>query len=262
MNGVNKTLYIPLFGKALVSRQGILLRDPDAEAIWAAEGFPLKGKSRSKWLAYYMAMRAVVFDHWVEKTARAHPGALILHLGCGMDSRANRVSCPEHAWFDVDFPEVIAERSRYFRESEHYRMVGADLRSEEWLNVIPRGGIAIVVMEGVSMYLTPEELNALLENLKGHFGELHLLMDCYSTFAAKASKFKNPINEVGVYRVYGLDDPERISCLSFRKEWDMTPETLIAQLPQGDRRLFRKLYAGGFARKLYRLYEYEGRGRL
>ena len=129
-------------------------------------------------------------------------------------------------------------------------------------NIIPSGGTAIVVMEGVSMYLTPEELNALLENLKGHFGELHLLMDCYSTFAAKASKFKNPINEVGVYRVYGLDDPESISCLSFRKEWDMTPEALIAQLPQGDRRLFRKLYAGGFARKLYRLYEYEGRGRL
>ena len=36
MNNVNKTLYIPLYGKAYVSRQGILLHDPKAEAIWAA----------------------------------------------------------------------------------------------------------------------------------------------------------------------------------------------------------------------------------
>ena len=261
MNNVNNTLYIPLYGKSYVSRRGILLRDPDAEAIWEAEGFALKGKASSKWLAYYMSMRAAVFDGWVSRMRQTYPEAVVLHLGCGMDSRAKRVGTGENLWFDVDFPEVIAERSRYFRESEHYRMVAADLRSEEWLNVIPRGGTGIVVMEGVSMYLTPEELNALLENLKGHFGELRLLMDCYSTFAAKASRFKNPINEVGVYRVYGLDDPESISCLSFRKEWDMTPETLISQLPQGDRRLFRKLYAGTFAGKLYRMYEFEGRCR-
>ena len=58
MDGVNKTLYIPLYGKAAVSRRGILLRDPKAEEIWAEAGFPLKGKAKS----YYMGMRAAVFD--------------------------------------------------------------------------------------------------------------------------------------------------------------------------------------------------------
>ena len=52
MNNVNKTLYIPLFGKALVSKKGIILEDKTAEKIWDAEGFPLGGKSKSKWLAY------------------------------------------------------------------------------------------------------------------------------------------------------------------------------------------------------------------
>ena len=60
MDSVNKTLYIPLYGKALVSRKGILLKDAKAESIWDTEGFPLKGKSKSKWLAYYMGMRAAV----------------------------------------------------------------------------------------------------------------------------------------------------------------------------------------------------------
>ena len=62
MDNVNKTLYIPLYGKAYVSRRGLILRDSKAEEIWTAEGFPLRGKSASKWLAYYMGMRAAVFD--------------------------------------------------------------------------------------------------------------------------------------------------------------------------------------------------------
>ena len=62
MNNINKTLYIPLYGKAYVSQKGILLSDKKAEEIWAAEGFKLGGKSKSKWLAYYMGIRSAVFD--------------------------------------------------------------------------------------------------------------------------------------------------------------------------------------------------------
>ena len=65
MNNVNKTLYIPLYGKFYVSRKGIILSDKKAEEIWAAEGFELKGKSASKWVAYYMGMRSKVFDNWL-----------------------------------------------------------------------------------------------------------------------------------------------------------------------------------------------------
>ena len=62
MNEVNKTLFIPLYGKSLVSRKQILLKDPYAEKTWEAEKFPIRGKSGSKWLAYNMAMRARIFD--------------------------------------------------------------------------------------------------------------------------------------------------------------------------------------------------------
>ena len=47
MNNVNKTLYIPLYGKSYVSEKGIILHDAKAEEIWAAAGFALKGKSAS-----------------------------------------------------------------------------------------------------------------------------------------------------------------------------------------------------------------------
>ena len=91
MNEVNNTLFIPLYGKAKVSRQGIILKDPAAERIWSAESFPIRGKSRSRWLAYNMAMRARVFDDWTDAMLRKHPEALVIHIGCGLDSRFERV---------------------------------------------------------------------------------------------------------------------------------------------------------------------------
>ena len=65
MNSVNKTMYIPLYGKSVVSRKGLFLSDPRAERIWEQEGFPLGGRSASIWLAYTMGIRAAVFDDWL-----------------------------------------------------------------------------------------------------------------------------------------------------------------------------------------------------
>ena len=257
MNSVQKTLYIPLYGKAYVSRKGILLRDPKAEEIWAAAGFPLKGKSKSKWLAYYMGMRSGVFDSWAAEQMDADPTAVVLHIGCGLDSRCLRVGTKEHCWYDLDFPDVISERKRYFTETSEYRMLCADVRDASWLSQMPRGN-AIVILEGVSMYLTSEELARTLAQLTGHFASVRLLMDCYTEFAAKASRVKNPINDVGVTRVYGLDDPRKLerSGLRFLREHTMTPDALIGQLQGMEKRIFKRMFAGSFAKKMYRLYEY------
>ena len=257
MDSVNKTLYIPLYGKALVSRKGLFLHDPKATEIWAAEGFPLKGKSASQWLAYYMGMRAAVFDGWVRQQMAALPDAGILHIGCGMDSRVLRVGSEDRRWYDVDFPAVIEQRRRYYAETDTYRMVAADVRAADWLDGIDSKQ-AIVVMEGVSMYLTARERTALLTALCEHFEEVALLTDCYSTLAAKLSRYKNPINDVGVTQVYGVDYPAEltVSGLAFVREHDMTPQHMIDRLQGREKAVFRKLYAGKMAQKLYRLWEY------
>ena len=91
MNNVNKTLYIALYGKAFVSKKNIIIRDKKAEEIWEREGFELKGKSKSQWLAYYMAMRSAIYDEWVRQEINNSSPVIVLHIGCGMDSRVERV---------------------------------------------------------------------------------------------------------------------------------------------------------------------------
>jgi hypothetical protein len=73
------------------------------------------------------------------------------------------------------------------------------------------------------------------------------------------SKYKNPINDVGVTKVYGIDDPTlwQTDTLTFVGEREMTPQRYIDQLQGMEKKIFQKLYAGGFSKKLYRLFEYQ-----
>lgn len=258
MNNVNKTLYIPLYGKALVSKKGIILQDKKAEEIWQGVQFPLKSKSKSKWLAYYMGMRSAVFDQWVKDKIKNRQKAIVLHLGCGLDSRVLRVDC-NASWYDVDFPEVIAERKAHYSETDLYHMIDGDIRNTTFLNSIPKAEHAIVVLEGVSMYLKNDELQKTLAKLTEHFGTLSLLVDCYTPFAAKMSKIKNPVNDVGVKDVFGIANPQVLengTGLAFLQEHQITPKHLIDQLKGLEKFVFKNLYAGKTSKKLYKLYEY------
>lgn len=259
MNEVNKTLYIPLYGKSYVSKKGVILDDKKAEEIWKTEQFPLTGKAKSKWLAYYMGIRSAVFDEWTKHQTADNPDAVVIHIGCGMDSRVLRAGTDNCKWYDIDFPAVIEERKRYYSESDNYKMIAADARNCVWSECIPEKKYAIVIMEGVSMYLTSDELKKLTANLCDSFERCVFLMDCYTVLAAKISKHKNPVNDVGVTEVFGTDNPESLQHGKFVyvKEHEMTPQKYIDELMGSERYIFKKVFAGDFSKKLYRLFEFK-----
>lgn len=260
MDNVNNTLYIPLYGKAKVSQMGIILEDRTAEKIWAENAVLLGKKSKSKWLAYFMAMRARVFDDWVRKMLAMDSEVLVLHIGCGLDSRVHRVGASGVLWYDLDFPEVIARRRKYYSEDVDYHMVAGDAAQPAWLVEIPRNRTAVIVMEGMAMYLPPDAMERMMAMLSQHFSSAHLMMDVYTNLGAKLSKWKNPVTEVGVTTVYGLEHPAAPlgkSQIRYVREHSMTPPELVNQLAGMERILFRLLFAGGAAKKMYRMYEYE-----
>ena len=258
MNEVNKTLFIPLYGKALVSSQNKILKDPSAERIWEAEGFLLHGKAKSKWLAYNMAMRARVFDDWTDAMLADNQDALVLHVGCGLDSRYQRVKQSYGLWIDCDLEDVISIRRKYYEETEKYRMKALDATVSEQIRLLPESKTAIVVLEGISMYLSNEQLQEFFKTLQEKYETLHILMDVYTKFGAKASKYKNPVNDVGVTKLYGIDDIEGFLGnlrIYLKKEHSFTPKKLVDELNTFDRKFFEMMFTGRIYGKIYRLYE-------
>lgn len=160
----------------------------------------------------------------------------------------------------MDFQSVIDERKKHYKETENYHMISANLKDSTFIEKLPNATYAVVILEGVSMYLSNEELQKLLAKLNRQFEHLFVLVDCYTPFATKMSKVRNPINDVGVSTVFGVASPqilEEATELNFVKEHELTPQSLINELHGFERFIFNFLYAGSLAKKLYKLYEYE-----
>ena len=109
------------------------------------------------------------------------------------------------------------------------------------------------------MYLTNDEVRDLFRALETRYRNVRILADFYTEFGAKASRFKNPVNEVGVTQLYGIDDPAKIlQGLRFhvQKEYSFTPPRLIDELTPAERIIFRLLFTGGMYRRIYRLFSF------
>ena len=260
MKNESKTLFIPLYGKAQMSREG-LFRDEYAERI--TESVLPEDYERvdtSKRLAIYMAMRAEQFDRLTEGFISKHPDGIVIHAGCGLDSRAFRVNGRGKQWYDLDFPDVIELRRKYYEESDDYKMLGYSVTDEGWFEEINYNGEPVLVLaEGLSMYLTRQEIERLMVRFSERFSRTVFIMDAYSTFAAKMSRLKNPINAMGAKVYFAMDKGEELTENVPQAECFLTADIISkAQVNRlkgiyKARFTFMKKAGGG----LYRIYGYK-----
>jgi O-methyltransferase involved in polyketide biosynthesis len=136
-----------------------------------------------------VALRGAQLDAWTTNYLNGHPDAVVLHLGCGLDSRAFRLAAPEGVrWFDVDLPQVIALRRQLYSESQTYRMIGSSVTDLGWVDELPTGGPVLIVAEGLLMYLTLADVTELLHRLVDRFDTGELLADLLSKWTVPVSK--------------------------------------------------------------------------
>lgn len=257
MTNESLTLFIPLYGKALMSREDFL-PDPTAEKIVSTVDYDFAKVDQSRKLAIYMAMRAALFDGYARDFAAKHPDGLILQLGVGLDSRVRRVNCA-NLWYDLDFPDVIDLRRTYFPEDERYRLIGAPALPADWLADVPDADNVLVLAEGLSMYLSEGDMRSLMAALQARFPHVTFIFDAYSRRAAKLSALKNPVNAVKAKIDFALDDPaELLSGTQGMKavlNADIITPEAIDRLKGVDKWRFR--FMGRFGSSFYRIFGYE-----
>jgi O-methyltransferase involved in polyketide biosynthesis len=108
--------------------------------------------------------RAKAIDDLVRDFLAVHPEPVVVHLGCGLDSRVQRIDPgPSIAWFDLDQEPVIDLRRRLFPDRDGVTTLAASATDPAvWVD-LPPGRPTLVVGEGLLMYLTPEGVGALID---------------------------------------------------------------------------------------------------
>jgi len=257
MTNESKTLYIPLYGKAIMSKEDFII-DEMAERIFEIEKEAFENVDTSRKLAIYMAMRAMQYDKLVYNFISHDPYRIVIHLGCGLDSRKRRVGKSVMMWYDLDFPDVIDIRKKYYKESMNYTMIPSSVTDFSWLDKIDhRDKEVIVIAEGLSMYLSEADMKNLMENFRKRFSKTTFYFDAYSPFAAKMSKYKNPINAVDAKIDFAMSDPHLLETDNIRcvLNNDIILPEYVNKLKGIDKIRFK--FMGNFGKNMYRIFGYE-----
>ena len=89
-------------------------------------------------------------------------------------------------WYDLDLPEVMRARERFFQETERYRFIRSSVLDLEWMDAIDRGdGTVLFIAEGLLMYLREEEVRELVIALQDRFPGSELACEVASSFVVR-----------------------------------------------------------------------------
>src|SRR5262249_55051490 len=84
-------------------------------------------------------------------------------------------------WIDLDLPDTIALRRRFFADTDRRQMIAGSLLDEDWMTVAEqRPGPYLFVSEGVLTYLPQDDVTGALTRIAGRFPGALLAFDTYS----------------------------------------------------------------------------------
>ncbi|MEV0374740.1 class I SAM-dependent methyltransferase [Streptomyces sp. NPDC050636] len=202
-----ETLLATLYGRAVDSRsKNPILGDTMAVDTVRRLDYDFKKLHMGPGDSAAVALRARQLDVWTARFLSAHEDAVVVHLGCGLDSRVYRLDPgPGVRWYDIDYPEVIELRRELYPEREGYTTIPSSVTDPAWIAQLPSDRPTIIVAEGLLMYLTEEDGTALLRRLIAHAPSGELAFDAFSAFAIRTQWMNHVVRRAGATLHWGTD---------------------------------------------------------
>jgi O-methyltransferase involved in polyketide biosynthesis len=177
---VQETLLIPLYGRAQLTREGGgLIADPKAVAIVDAIDYDF---ARFDGLPSLLGsvIRTRIFDHWVTEWLTTRPGGTLVELGSGLNTRFERVDDGHVHWIDLDLPDVIALRRRFFDDTERRRTIAASITEPSWIEAVHDSAPPwFFAIEAVLCFLPEAEVRRALGHIVEHFPNAIIAFDTW-----------------------------------------------------------------------------------
>lgn len=199
LNGVSETLFIPLWARAVETRRADpIIRDPKAVEICEHLDYDFEKFGKAWMTQTGIAVRTKLFDEAVQSRIAEQPDAVFINLGAGLDTRFERVDNGRIRWYEVDLPEVIEIRRRFFTETDRHRFIGRSITDFEWIGEVShRDRATMIIAEGLLMYFDEREVRTIFQVLARHFRGAEMIFEILTPLAVGMSRFDECVSKVG-----------------------------------------------------------------
>lgn len=225
IRGVASTSFIPLACRAMeASRPRPILVDTAAAELFSKMGGSkamLRGMSKVDQASTVIRNRQ--FDHYARQFLAAHPGGLVVDIGCGFDTRFHRLDDGRMTWLGVDLPEIIALRRKFLPDSARDPTIAQSMLDSSWLDIVEqKARPTIFLAEGVFPYFSEEKIEPLIQELAARFSGGELVFDAFSVLSVNLhNKTHAILKEHEASLKWGIDDPAVLEAWGLRllEQW-------------------------------------------
>jgi O-methyltransferase involved in polyketide biosynthesis len=212
--GAQETLLIPLWARAVeASRPDPILHDAKAVEIIASLDYDFGKFAGGRASQTSCCLRAAITDGWVRQFLQEHPDGTVVEIGAGLDTRFERLDNGRVRWFDLDLPEAMEVRRRFFAESDRRKFLAQSVFDTDWIDVVRRAspGAAMFIGEGVLYYFDESRIKELFALLAKHFPGCLVAFDSHTPVSLAYSNRCDPIRRMRARMVWAIRDIEEIA---------------------------------------------------
>ena len=237
LGAVQETLFIPLTARARETRRSRpVLRDPKAAEILASVDFDAKKYGRN-WGGLVTVLRTVIFDCWVSDFLAGHPDGTVVEIGTGLNTRFERVGTDRAHWIDLDLPDTIELRRRFFTDSGRRRMVAASVLDQAWVPAVRDSPEPyFFVADGVFAYL--EQAPQVIARIASAFPGSLIAFDTYRQRMLEQQHKLAARKNMDARWAWSCDDPRTLESLGL----EVVQEAAVTRPPPGLRSRLPRRY--------------------
>jgi O-methyltransferase involved in polyketide biosynthesis len=210
LGDVQETLLIPLYARACdaASRRPVLGDRRARELVDAIDydfgrfgGPSLTGS----------VFRSSIFDGWAARFLGEHPDGTVVELGTGLNTRFDRLDNGRVHWFDLDLPDAIALRRRFFGDTERYKMLAGSITDTDWFDAVASSPAPhLFLSEAVLIYLSGDDVRGALTRLAHRFPGSLIAFDTAGRKMVSKQDRNKTLAQVSARLHWVCDDPHDV----------------------------------------------------
>lgn len=189
-SGVPETMLQTVYARAKETKTRGAICDNEAVRLVEKLDYDFSLADRDAAMCSGVIARTIVLDRLVGSYLKENPGAVVMNLACGLDTRCSRMRGYSH-WYNLDLPEIIALREKLLPEDGRVSQLGMSAMDDWGKRMEETGAPILVIIEGLTMYLTEADVRQIFSVAAERRGRVTVFAETMNPMVVKRFREKS-----------------------------------------------------------------------
>ena len=190
LSGVPETMLQTVYARAKESRGRGAIHDAKAEEIIEKLDYDFSLADKDTAMHSGVIARTIVLDRLTNEWLAKHPGAVVVNIACGLDTRCYRMSGYAR-WYNLDLPETMAVREKLLPESGAISQIAMSAMDDWGSEISELNAPVLIIIEGLTMYLSEADVQRIFAVISYRFEKATVFVETMNPMVVKHFKEKS-----------------------------------------------------------------------